>query len=155
MSITEFGALGEGIGSMLILVTLIYLAVQNRHQQKLLLSTVSQARTDALRDMLRGVSEIADVYVKLQNEEPLTPTDTFRLFIVRNGQLRNFENTHYQGLLGAVSHETLRMSRNNLKESLVDHSYRSQWANSSHRYSSPFSSWVNEIIQEIEQEATA
>jgi hypothetical protein len=105
--------------------------------------------------MLRGVSEIADVYAKLQNEEPLTPTDTFRLFVVRNGQLRNFENTHYQGLLGAVSDETLRMSRNNLKESLVDQSYRSLWANSSHRYSSPFSSWVNEIIQEIEQEATA
>ncbi len=155
MSIIEFGALGEGIGSLLILVTLIYLAVQNRHQQKLLRSTVSQARTDALRDMLRGMSEIADVYVKLLNEEPLTPTDTFRLFIVRNGQLRIFENTHYQGLLGAVSDESLRMSRNNLKESLVDPSYRSQWADSSHRYSSSFSSWVNEIIQEIEQEETA
>ena len=155
MSVAEFGALGEGIGSLLILVTLVYLAVQNKHQQKLLLSTVSQARTDALRDMLRGMSEIADVYVKLENEEPLTPTDTFRLFIVRNAQLRNFENTHYQGLLGAVSDETLSMSRNNLKESLVDHSYRKQWANSSHRYSPPFSSWVNEIIQEIEQEETA
>lgn len=155
MSITEFGALGEGIGSLLILVTLVYLAVQNRHQQKLLLSTVSQARTDALRDMLKGMSEISDVYVKLQSDEQLTAIDSFRLFVVRNGQLRNFENTHYQGLLGAVSDETLLMSRNNLKESLVDHSYRSQWTNSSHRYSSPFSSWVNEIIQEIEQEETA
>ena len=78
MSITEFGALGEGIGSLLILVTLVYLAVQNKNQQKLLLSTVSQARTDALRDMLKSVSEIADVYVKLQNEEPLTATDTLQ-----------------------------------------------------------------------------
>ena len=46
MSIAEFGALGEGIGSLLILVTLVYLAVQNRQQQRLLLSQAYQSRTD-------------------------------------------------------------------------------------------------------------
>ena len=51
MTIQDIGALGEFISVFLILATLVYLAMQNKQQQKLLLSTVSQSGSDSMREV--------------------------------------------------------------------------------------------------------
>ena len=154
MTIQDIGAIGEFVGAFLILATLVYLAIQNKQQQKLLLSTVSQARTDAVSDLLKEMSENADIFIKLQAKEPLSEAENFRLTLINAALLRNFENTHYQGMLGAISDEVLYMSRTNLKRNLEDNWFRNNWTNTSDTFSSPFIMWVDEIIQENEQEAS-
>ena len=108
MSITEFGALGEGIGSLLILVTLIYLAIQNKQHQKLLLSTAYQARTDttlSLYSLIVSNPQFAEILAKQNEEKALTPAELVQRQSFQTYSLKALENMHFQHQLGALSDE--------------------------------------------------
>lgn len=73
MTIAELGALGEFIGSIAVLLTLVYLALQIRHSKELLerhekisLSQIYQARVDSRRELEKLVIEesMAKIFLK-------------------------------------------------------------------------------------------
>lgn len=155
MSIIELGALGEFFGAILITTTLVYLAIQNQQRQKLLLSSVNQARTDARRDIQRIVLEYADVFLK----EDMTEADRLRVQSFNALRFANSENSHYQHQLGIVSEELFEAARNNMKGMFLGRGtnptnfMREDWT--AYPASDSFRTWVDEIIQEIEQEEAA
>ena len=152
MTIQDIGAIGEFIGAFLILATLVYLAIQNRHQQKLLLSTVSQARTDAIRHVQREMTEHAEAFVKEESNECLLAIDLFRLNLVRSSALRNAENTILQYRLGVVEEETFRATHNAMKSMFASQSVRDHWVSSRGTpavYSDSLCTWIEDIIQEV------
>ena len=156
MSITEFGALGEGIGSLLILITLIYLAVQNRQQQRLLLSQAYQARTDT------SVNWIMTVGGNPQWLEAIAKSDRSE---TERQQVLNYwicifhiwENLYFQKSLDVLDTETFNGRRKSLKVYLTNQSgMKEHWQISRRNiYHPDYAQWVDEIIQEIEQEEAA
>jgi len=113
MSIMELGALGEFLGSIGVIVTLVYLAIQVRHSKesmdantKAVKAQISQARTDNLSANLRArlasnesVRIGAQELVAANREEwaeSLSPEDRVRVRIQLILLLNDVRNQFYQ-----------------------------------------------------------
>jgi hypothetical protein len=112
MTISELGALGEFIGAIAVLFTIIYLAVQVRHSRELLernekiaLSQVYQSRIDSRRELELIVIELADILVKSNEEsfESLTEPEKLKLRQMFSLWADWWDNNIYQESLGLMS----------------------------------------------------
>ena len=68
MDIQDLGAIGEILGSLLVLVTLIYVAYQLRQTQRSMMSQTHQMRADGLKTTWQNLAlsnEMLAVYSKL------------------------------------------------------------------------------------------
>ena len=113
MSIIELGALGEFLGSIGVIATLIYLAIQVRQTQRAVNANTYQALSDtsvSLFALSASTDGIAHAMTKLADEEQLDPIETYRAQNLYRATLRNVENWHYQweqGLLPGDKIEAL------------------------------------------------
>jgi len=126
MNIMELGAIGEFVGSIAVLATLVYLAVQLRQSKELLernekisLSQVNQARTDSRIGIMssNASEEFAALFCSITREgeqdfDPglirnLSDKDRLKLRNVLGCTIAHFENVLYQNQLGLVSKETI------------------------------------------------
>ena len=158
MSIQELGALGEFVSVFLILITLVYLAVQNRQQRKLLLSNVYQARTDSterLYGMMIEHPEIAESMEKGVSGDQRTPTEILLANSYLSIIFKLTENIQYQHNLGIFPDDHLAASRRAVKSSLQNPGVPDLWGQIRFSYRESFALWMDEIIQEIEQEEAA
>jgi len=57
MSLGELGALGEFVGAVGVMITLIYVAVQIRQTRKIVMAQAFQQRSDALQDLSMRMAE--------------------------------------------------------------------------------------------------
>ncbi len=127
MSIIELGALGEFLGSIGVIATLIYLAIQirqNTHSmdegRKLALAQTFQSRTEM---RLQGSHLMADsdylpeIDVKLRDAgypadteavKALTPVERRRMGAWENAQAAMLENLHYQFRQGLLEPDHYR-----------------------------------------------
>ena len=83
MSIMELGALGEFVGSILVLVTLVYLAVQIRQGIAHARFTTTHAIIGTGHSMWVAVArspELAAVMTKLENGEPLVGPEPAQVY---------------------------------------------------------------------------
>jgi len=158
MSIQDIGALGEFIGSLLILITLIYLAIQNRQQQKLMFSQAYQARSDAAVQLLRDMAiipEFAEIMSKANRNDELSATEQYQIRIHTNAWVRNWDNTHFQYELGLIPKEHIDAVQLMIKNQSSTKRFQYHWTQSKRIYRDSFIAWVDEIIQEIEHEEEA
>ncbi len=158
MSIIELGALGEFLGSIGVIATLIYLAVQirqNTHSlddgRKLAMAQTYEARASRSDDYMREHAEspYLGVYEKYQNEglSSLTTDEQAR---VRHWSMSNqvrMDNFHYQyeqGFLDDVYYESIFMP--------TVRSLARQWKEFGFYYCRPsFRAVVERILAESEE----
>lgn len=117
MTIMELGALGEFVGSIAVLFTIVYLAVQVRHSRELLernekisLSQVFQSRVDSRRDLERLVIELADVVNKVlrsRDMTELTDVEALKMRQLISLWMDWWDNNVYQESLGLMSTDNL------------------------------------------------
>jgi hypothetical protein len=158
MSIQDLGSIGEFIGSMLILVTLVYLAIQSKYQQKLLVSQAYQARTDTIIGMLESTatnSSVAARTVKLRNGEELTEMELLQHGAGVMAMLRSIENGHFQYSIGVLSAEYGNTLKAMVRSVLEREQSRAVWTNSRVYFRDSFAGFVDSIVEEIEQEEAA
>lgn len=124
MTLQDWGAIGELLGAIAVVITLIYLAKQIRlntrameENRKLALAQTYQMRSDALQEMLVEASEshyIGPIIVKLtQNGYPedlrsldvLTPEERGRFRLWQIAQQTHWDNMYYQYQQGFLEPE--------------------------------------------------
>jgi hypothetical protein len=129
MTIIELGALGEFLGSIAVLITLVYLAVQIRHSthsinesKKLALAQTYQMRSDALQMMLVHAADsehIGPIITKLTSVgypedisslERLTPEERGRFRQWQIAQQTHWDNMFFQYQQGYIDEEYYRDS---------------------------------------------
>jgi len=113
MSLADLGAIGEFIGSLAVIFTIVYLAVQVRHSRELLkrnekisLSQVYQSRIDSRRELERLVIDLADIVNKVMQSRDMTElTDVENLKIRQLMSLWMdwWDNLVFQESLGLMS----------------------------------------------------
>ena len=126
MTILELGALGEFLGAIGVIATLVYLAVQVRQNtrsleasQRLALAQTYQMRSDALQNMLvqAASSEIGGIICKLTQAgypenlaalEELTPEEWSRFRQWHIAQQAPWDNMHFQYQQGYLDEEYYR-----------------------------------------------
>jgi len=112
ITLTELGAIGELLGAVAVLLTLLYLAVQVRHgrellerNEKLALGQAFQARVDSRRDIEKLVIDLADIVIRLQagEFEDLTPAEQLKARQLCSLWADHWDNNVYQSSLGFTS----------------------------------------------------
>ena len=123
MTIIELGAIGEFVGAIGVIVTLIYLAVQIRQNtrameegRRLALAQTYQMRSDALQDMLvrAASSEVGAILVRLTAAgypenvgalDALSAEERGRFRQWQIAQQTHWDNMHYQYQQGFLDDE--------------------------------------------------
>jgi hypothetical protein len=127
MNWEAIGAVGEILGAIAVIGTLIYLAVQVRHSKKLLernekfaASQVYQARVGFRIDVINQVinPDIAELYVKwqggherpppevlMENFDNLSASEKLQVEFLNRNALHTIDNALYQKQLGLIDEE--------------------------------------------------
>lgn len=99
MSIIELGALGEFLGAIGVVASLIYVGYQVKEARKSVRAATAQARTDIGVQLItsRYTSDIGDLLVKSQNDAAaLTDVERFKLNSFFSAHVRHCQNLFYQ-----------------------------------------------------------
>ena len=127
MTINELGSLGEFIGSIGIVVTLIYLAIeirQNRHSmdesRKMALADALLRRNDLLERsvMQSALSEsMVEIVLRARNEglQSLSKVDVGRLRLYETARAIRMEAQYYQWKYGLLDDGSLELAVNILR----------------------------------------
>ena len=112
MTLLEWGALGELIGGIAIIVSLIYVGLQiKQNTDTLKLSTIHNTSED-LADLYlvpAENSEFADIFFRgLQDIHALEGVDRLRFYGFLHKFFRTYENVHYQFTRGALEAEPFK-----------------------------------------------
>jgi hypothetical protein len=129
MTLMELGALGEFVGAIAVVVTLVYLAIQIRQNtqsmeesRRLALAQTYQMRADALQEMLVHAAEsehIGPIITKLtgagypedvRSLDQLTPIERGRFRQWQIAQQTHWDNMYYQYQQGFLDEEYYRDS---------------------------------------------
>ena len=105
-------AIAELTGSIAVIVTLIYLAVQLRQQNDVTRAQIEQQRADSVTQLasVYSSSENLNLISKVMLDRNLKPTDLseeelFHLRLILSPVRANLENTYQQFLSGYISEE--------------------------------------------------
>lgn len=119
MNWDAIGAVGEIIGAIAVVATLIYLSTQIRQNNKLLSSDSRQTLvSNDLTSLISNV-ENSDVFAKLVSNELLSAEEQLRLSFIFALDLRNREFEYFQFKNGLLDEETWLSYR---KVVLINHS---------------------------------
>lgn len=119
MNWDAIGAVGEIIGAIAVVATLIYLSTQIRQNNKLLSSDSRQTLvSNDLTSLISNV-ENSDVFAKLVSKELLSAEEQLRLSFIFALDLRNREFEYFQFKNGLLDEETWLSYR---KVVLINHS---------------------------------
>ncbi len=129
MTLQDWGALGELIGAVAVVITLIYLAKQIRQNtvamqesRKLALAQTYQMRSDALQEMVVQAADsqfIGPIIVKLTEAgypenvaalDAITPQELGRFRLWQIAQQTHWDNMHYQFQQGYLDEETYEVA---------------------------------------------
>jgi len=134
MNWEAIGALGEVVGALAVILTLLYLAVQIRHSKKLLeenqriaVSQTFQTRAAMRMDSFRFGLDPQDADVlsrtvaptakeRISNFERLSPSEQVQMRSYYSMNLQALDNTLYQGSLGLIEESQLQIARNSIQD---------------------------------------
>ena len=142
------GNIGDFIGGIGVIVTLLYLAAQIRQNTKSSLSESYQAVVAAVSDWTRHVgtnaesSRIADAGSR--DLASLSPAERVQFNLIMASLVRNLENIHYQYVQGAIDEATWSGWAKRTHSALDPPGAREWWHTQEAAYSPDFRRFINE-----------
>jgi len=152
MSWEAIGAIAESLGTLAVLISLIYLAIQIRNQNK-------ESQLSATRDLSRGFtdftgemagnSDLAAILVKGNHGlESLDEVESLQFFSHNARVCRILEGLYRQNSAGRLHDD----SWSGVKNILIDYSaykgFRDWWHLRRHWYSKEFQDYIDPIMRE-------
>jgi hypothetical protein len=129
---------GEFVGAVAVVLTLVYLAIQVRHSkialeantrsldenQRLAVARTYQSRTDSLNDLWSDIAlsdSLSQIIARAQGDglAALTEEELFRLKLFQTTVVAKFDNVHYQYQQGFLDEEYFQTSFRSSVRTLV------------------------------------
>ena len=151
MNWDAIGAIGEIVGAMAVVATLVYLATQIRHSYR---ATRASTYQEIYRDYVRGARELPTAQMfKLIRGETLSDEDQLALAVARGTQFHSYENIWMQHKYGVLDSDVFEDYMKQLKViigSLGQEDTINWWRTTPFIFNSGFSDVVEQIIREIQ-----
>ncbi len=96
MDLSYYANLAEIIGTTVIVVSLIYVAVQIRQNNRHLAHEAQRTRAQGFRENMRIMADNAEIYIKDLNGESLTAAEAFRMDRMWLGNLWSYQTSFQQ-----------------------------------------------------------
>jgi hypothetical protein len=145
MNWEAIGAVGEIIGAVAVLLTLIYLAVQMRQNILLTKATIREYRTDSSQKVIMAFADIADLITK---ETDLSPGETLRVEMVQRSMFRDFEAYFYQRNAGLLDESERNAMQQTWRNILGSQKARDSWHELKLQYSTLLHDDLKWILEE-------
>lgn len=150
MTIQEMGALGEVIGAIAIIITLIFLALQIRQNTKAVILNTGHAITEEFRSMFELIAangELAELINKSANTDVnITGADKARYWAYTSNFIYAFENAYFQSAQGALDSNKWA----GMKRMVTDYAhlpgFQEYWPSRKHWYSDTFQHFMESDI---------
>ena len=157
MNWEAIGAIGETVGAVAVVITLVYLAAQIRHNTKTSSAATRQAISDA--SITPTVNYLTDPDFRaafnghLAGDE-LDLNQQLHLQSYAYINYRIFENIHYQYREGMISDEEWGTFRRTLKAISSVPAWKDNWKRECDLYTESFRNEMKKILEEQEAEST-
>jgi hypothetical protein len=142
------GNIGDLLGGLGVIVTLIYLAIQIRQNTKSSRSQSYQAAVSAVSDWSREVGMNTESCRVLQagsmDLESLSDVERAQFNLIMASLIRNCENIHYQHINGAIDANTWSGWAKRTRSVLAPGGAQAWWRNNKSAYSPEFRRFVDE-----------
>ena len=153
MTIQDLGAIGEFLGGIAVVASVLYLAVQIRHGMHGYRSAITQEVTTHFSKLLMEVAqnrELAEVWTKTQTGEPLDEAEQRLAWFVTASFMIGYENMFYQhraGMIDTDSYGTRRL----IMARMIQNSSGQQWWNQfgKHQHPPEFSREVEQAVEDL------
>ncbi len=150
MNIMELGAIGELVGGVAVIATLIYLALQVRQSNTQAKMSVVQASRALATENIRAVSEdpaVTELYLRgLAERDALSATDRIRfdMFMIR--LFRSWESQFYENRDGFMSDDMWESYGRTFERLMRQPGSASSWNSQKYQLSSSFANWVDGTV---------
>jgi hypothetical protein len=109
MSLSDLANIGSFVSGIAVVVSLIYLALQVRHAEKMQRALMHQARTERVINAALAAmqTEIADTVTKVVNSNELSPREMLQSYYYMRIQVAVVEDALWQYDAGFLDQESL------------------------------------------------
>ena len=156
MSLQDLGALGELLAAIATFATLVYLAMQIRHNTRMVKAQIRDSI--ATKQMnLSGIpatdSELAELLARTfpdpQAENPFgfTPGEQFRVMSMHLLIFREWENSHYQYEEGLFDDSEFQARLETWKGTMAVSAFRASWMRVRETFSSEFREEIDRLAE--------
>jgi len=115
MTLQDWGAIGELLGGIAVVASVLYLAIQIRHGLQGYQSNITQQITSHFSLLQLEIAKDAGLFTawtKAQRGEPLSEDESARVLQIVSSYLIGFENMYYQYRQGMLEENAWRARRN-------------------------------------------
>ena len=150
MNILELGALGEFVGSIGVIVTLIYLALQLRRSTVVMRNAAVHAIATSGRDLSSIAMSspfVAQVMEKIASSEKLTPLEETQRNLIAQASFRAAESNYLHWKTQMIS-ETFWNSRRESLKMLISMARPEWWESVKRTYEPTFVVLVDDLWRE-------
>lgn len=150
MNWEAMGAIGEVVGAVGVIVSLLYLALQIRQSSNVTRSATRQAISTTQIELVMRIAENPDLRATIGRwyEDGSTPMqdDDICDFMLRRAMLRAYENQYHQFKYGTFDADMWNTYSDGIKSTLLSAKGRAWWEMNRSQYSSDFVSFVEHEI---------
>jgi len=149
MTIAEIGAIGEFIGAIAVVVTLVYLAIQMRQNTNALKLNAVRSVTEELQDMFSLAAsslELSEIIVKAAAHGELQGSERARYYMFTNNLVRVYENAFFLSRAGVVD----RTHWEGMTRMMIDYTsmagFQKFWEDRKHWVSGDFQEYMDREV---------
>ena len=156
MNWEAIGAVGEVMGAIAVVVSLLYVAVQIRQNTKIVAANTIQAVSTASSDItmrLAESSELSELLTKMFSEpENLTPKESMRMELILRAAFRNYENYYYQHKRGYLEDDMWTGYRHTMLTQVAGPFGEAWWKTHQVAFGKSFVDFVNSNIKQFDRQ---
>ena len=139
------GAIGEIIGALAVLVTLIYLAKQISQNSNMMKATIKEQRAAATQVQIQRRIDLADLLAKSASGGALSPSEEFQIQTFFRGTMRNYETYFQQYSSGLFDEAEWAGITKGLVKLLLDPTAKKEWNSTSSEFSEDFQKFIESL----------
>ncbi|MGQ0533574.1 MAG: hypothetical protein ACT4OF_12925 [Caulobacteraceae bacterium] len=146
MSLEQWSYLGEIIGAIAVVASLIFVGVQLRQNTKAVRAQTSQAHAVGYQQIIAGISdngEFARIWrIGLSDYENLNPDERARFLAFTSMLFRFYESSQVQMLRGMLDAEHWHTIEQQVADLVTQPGIQAWWNLRSHWHSARFREWI-------------
>ena len=147
MTIQDWGAIGEIVGALAIIATLIYFSVQMKQAAALMKSSAAAIGTDTYTQVWQIFLTRPELSTSWQKGaagvENLSDLEAKQYFIFLGTALRSFEQYYFLNTLDALPDEYWEGWHNVLRDLAITQGFQEVWPGIKHHYAKSFQTVVD------------
>ena len=152
MSLEDLANVGEALGGVAVLISLVYLALQIRQNTRTVQATAFQQVVDSFSDLSLAVGldrRVSEVFVRANRVgfSELDPVEQEQLRFVLLSYFRRAESAFFQSEQGTLNMESWEGIRESLKHMLDGRAVREFWEGNAGSYNSRFRAFVDSELR--------